>query len=61
MKIVQPLKHQAYILASEGSFSVNGKPLNKGDGMAASDVKSLTIEANGDAEVLVIDVPPFEI
>jgi len=59
-RIEQPVKHQAYILASEGSFTVNGKPLAKGDGMAAEGEKSLTIEATTDAELLVIDVPPMK-
>ena len=53
----QPIKHQAYILASDGSFTVNGQTLNKGDGAEVVGEPVLTIEALSDAEILVIDVP----
>ncbi len=55
--IEQPIKHQAYVLASEGSFKVNGTTLNQGDGAEVKDVQKLSITADGDAEILVIDVP----
>lgn len=55
--IEQPLKYQAYILASEGKFKVNGTPLNPGDGAEATGEKKLSITAETDAEILVIDVP----
>jgi redox-sensitive bicupin YhaK (pirin superfamily) len=54
--IKQNIKHNAYILASEGSFTVNGETLNKGDGAEVTDTKTLEITANTDAEILVIDV-----
>lgn len=56
-EIRQPIKHQAYILAASGSFSVNGTVLNQGDGAEVTGEKTLTITALTDAEILVIDVP----
>ena len=53
----QTVKHQAYVLASEGSFTLNGKLLKKGDGAEVKGEKSLSIIATEDAEILVIDVP----
>ncbi len=55
--ITQTIKHQAYILASVGSFMVNGTALNQGDGAEVTGDKRLTIHAETDAEILVIDVP----
>lgn len=55
--IKQPVKHMAYILASEGNFTINGTALKKGDGAEATDTHELVIEATTDAEVLVVDVP----
>lgn len=51
------LKHQAYVLASKGSFSVNGVDMKEGDGAEVTGDKTLTIKAETDAEILVIDVP----
>ncbi len=55
--VQQAVKHQAYILASVGSFSVNGTVLNEGDGAEISGEETLTIEAQSDAEIIIIDVP----
>jgi len=55
--VTQPIKHGAYVLASRGSFTVNGAVLNQGDGAEITDEKALQITANSDAEILVIDVP----
>ena len=55
--IEQPIKHQAYVLASEGSFSINGTKLNQGDGAEITGDKTLSIKADTDAEIIVIDVP----
>ena len=55
--ITQTIRHQAYVLASEGSFTVNGIALNQGDGAEVTGDKTLRITATSDAEVLVIDVP----
>lgn len=54
--VKQPIKHQAYILAPEGKFTVNGQTMKKGDGAETTD-KELQITALEDCEILVIDVP----
>lgn len=51
------IQHQAYVLASQGSFSINGCKLLQGDGAEITGTRTLTIAAETDAEVLVIDVP----
>lgn len=56
-QVTQPIKHQAYILASAGRFTVNGEELNKGDGAEITGTDSVTITADDDAEILIIDVP----
>lgn len=56
-ELKQTIKHQAYVLASHGSFAVNGKTLNEGDGAEVTGEKTLTIVALTDAEILIIDVP----
>ncbi|MES2907224.1 MAG: pirin family protein [Pseudomonadota bacterium] len=55
--VTQNVKHQAYILASEGRFTVNGIEMKKGDGAEVTGDKKLEIKALDDAEILVIDVP----
>jgi len=56
-EITVQIEHQAYVLASCGTFSVNGCRLSPGDGAEVTATKTLTISAETDAEVLVIDVP----
>ena len=56
-EISQTVKGSAYILASVGSFSANGVSLKQGDGAEAIGEKTLTLKAETDAEILVIDVP----
>lgn len=55
--VKQEIKHQAYVLASLGSFTVNGQTLNQGDGAEISGDKVLEIKALTDSEILIIDVP----
>ncbi len=55
--ITQPVKHGAYVLASEGVFTVNGQEMRRGDGAEITDEKELRIHTDQDAEILVIDVP----
>lgn len=55
--VTQTVKHQAYVLASVGSFTVNDTPMSQGDGAEVTGTKTLTITATTDAEVLVIDAP----
>ena len=52
-----PIKHQAYVLVSEGSLDLDGYILNEGDGMEVVDVSSMTINALKNAKILVIDIP----
>ncbi|MDX1921910.1 MAG: pirin family protein [Alphaproteobacteria bacterium] len=55
--INQPVGAKAYILASEGQFSVNGTDMNPGDGAEVMGQQVLNITATTDAEILVIDLP----
>lgn len=56
--ITQTIKENAYILASQGEFTVNGQLLKQGDGAEIVNEATLTITAGGeDAEILIIDVP----
>ncbi len=54
--IVHAIKHQAYILASVGSFSINDNIMQQGDGAEVID-KTLDIIAHTDCELLIIDTP----
>ncbi len=56
-RIAQPIKHQAYILVPQGSVSLNGTKVSQGDGAEITGMKEITLAADADAEVLVIDVP----
>ena len=64
-EVVQPLKHQAYVLAAKGRVTVNGETLAAGDGAEITGEKHLRIRAEAGtgeageiaAEILVIDVP----
>lgn len=55
--IAQRIKHQAYVLASEGEFILNGEKLKKGDGAEVTGTDILHITAVSEAEIVVIDVP----
>ena len=52
-----PIRHQAYILVSEGTVAIDGQVMQTGDGAEVREQKQVKIEAKEDAEVLVIDVP----
>ncbi len=60
-KINVSVEHQAYVLASKGEVHLfDGKhriTMQAGDGAQVTEINSLTIEANKDAEVIVIDAP----
>jgi redox-sensitive bicupin YhaK (pirin superfamily) len=56
-QIQQAVKGNAYVLASVGRFSVNNVTMKQGDGAEIVGDKILTLKAETDAEVLVIDVP----
>lgn len=53
----QPIKHQAYVLVSNGDISLDGVVVNKGDGAEVINQSMVTIIASSAAEVLVLDVP----
>ena len=46
-----------YAFILEGDVSINGVKLNKRDGLGITDATQLTIEANTNAEILLMDVP----
>lgn len=50
-----PGRH-AWIQIVRGSVTVEGQTLSEGDGLAASDVRSLRIEGVSDAEILAFDL-----
>lgn len=54
--IEHPIRAGVYVLASSGSFTVNGARLNPGDGAEVTEESALRIVAETDAEILIIDV-----
>jgi redox-sensitive bicupin YhaK (pirin superfamily) len=46
-----------YAFIIEGDVTINGQALNKRDALGIWNVKDLTIKADSDAEVLLMDVP----
>ncbi|MFT5655164.1 MAG: redox-sensitive bicupin YhaK (pirin superfamily) [Arenicella sp.] len=56
-QLTHPVKHQAYLIVSQGSLDVEGHLLGKGDGLEVRDLSSISIKALTDSAVLVIDVP----
>ncbi|MFM9890705.1 MAG: pirin family protein [Rickettsiales bacterium] len=53
--LTQVIQHQAYVLASLGSFTVNGQSLRAGDGAEITGTAQLYLTAITDCEILVID------
>lgn len=53
----QTIKHQAYVLVSDGKIRIDGKTLAKGDAAQITQQSSFEITAVQDAEVIVIDAP----
>lgn len=47
----------AYLFVIEGSVSLNGKQLEKGDQARVADEKTLEISADADAELILLDLP----
>ncbi|MGK0271913.1 MAG: redox-sensitive bicupin YhaK (pirin superfamily) [Cocleimonas sp.] len=56
-ELVHLIKHQAYVLVSEGSLELEGHLLNKGDGLEVTELSSINMKALTDTQLLVIDVP----
>lgn len=50
------LKSAAYVVMSEGTVTVNGTPMTAGDGAEISGESEITLHADSDSEVLVIEV-----
>jgi quercetin 2,3-dioxygenase len=56
-QLTHPLIYpHAYILASSGNFAINGHKMQQGDGAELTDSPALTVHAQTDAEIVVIDV-----
>jgi redox-sensitive bicupin YhaK (pirin superfamily) len=56
-ELSQKIKHQAYLLVSEGSIELEGQTLSKGDGLEVTKLSSITFKALADSKLLLIDVP----
>lgn len=54
---VQKTSNGVYVFVIEGDVTVNGQRLNKRDGFGIWDTDKISIDADSDAEVLLIDVP----
>ncbi len=51
---------QAYLLVSAGSLTVDGKLAHRGGGIAISGTSKISIAANDNCEVLIIEVPGLQ-
>ncbi len=49
--------HGVYAFVLEGEVEIDGEKLSKRDGMGISDTSSIEIKADGDAELLLMEVP----
>ena len=56
-ELTHTIKHQAYVLVSAGSLELEGRLLNKGDGLEVTELSSIHMKALSDTRVLVIDAP----
>lgn len=56
-KLTHKIEGQAYILISDGKMTIGGTACSKGDGIAISGESKIDIKANGDGEILIIEVP----
>lgn len=56
-EIKHTVNGQAYLLVSEGEIELDGQPLSKGDGAEIIDIGAVSITAESDAEIIVIEVP----
>lgn len=53
--VLKPERH-AYVQVARGSVTLNGQPLETGDGAAISEEKSINLAGVNDAEVLLFDL-----
>lgn len=51
------IRQQAYVLASRGVVMLNDVVLREGDGAEVTGLQQITLRADNEAEILVIDVP----
>jgi len=56
-RLSHPIRHQAYLLVSEGNISINKHRLSSGDGLEVTHLNKIEIESITDSKFLVIDVP----
>ena len=56
-ELTHAIKHQAYVLVSDGELELEGHFLNKGDGLEVTQQSSINMKALSDTKLLVIDVP----
>ena len=52
-------KNGVYAFVIEGSVSINGEKLGKRDGLAISETDELNINADSDAELLLMEIPLY--
>src|SRR4029453_9954609 len=52
----KPNRH-AYLFVTKGQLVVNGQVVNTGDQLRAKDETQLKIDANDDAELILLDLP----
>jgi redox-sensitive bicupin YhaK (pirin superfamily) len=51
------VKHGVYVFVIDGDVTVNGLPLNKRDGLGVWDTDKISLTADSNVEVLLIEVP----
>lgn len=57
MQLTHRIKHQAYVLVSDGTLQLEGRLLNKGDGLEVTKQSVIKLKALNNTKILVIDVP----
>jgi redox-sensitive bicupin YhaK (pirin superfamily) len=56
-RLIHGIHDQAYVLISKGLIEIDGQSLKQGDAAEITDTAKVSITANADAEILVLDVP----
>jgi quercetin 2,3-dioxygenase len=57
--IKQKIEQQAYVLCSYGKLCLNDTELSRGDGAEIVNLQEISITAQEDCEVLLIDLPKY--
>ena len=55
--VSQAIKYQAYLLVSKGAVNIDGHTITAGDGAEITDMNDVSITAEDDSQILLIDVP----